>query len=303
MNSSRVIPAGLLLILATALIAWGTRPGDDKKGDDKKKEAKGAGPCQPSGRLAALSDLPEASGLALSRRTPGVLWSHNDSGAAVVYALDAAGAAKGRVKVTGATVVDWEDVEVAPCPSGSCLYVADIGDNPGNRKQITVYRVPEPLPTDSATAAAEAFHATYPDGAQDAEALLVTGKGELWVATKGVKGPAALYRFPGSFQAGATVRLERVAGLGLGDKQRITDGAVSPDGPWSALRTHDEVLFYRTSELGSGKLTEALRADVSGLKEPQGEGLAIATDGTVYLASEGGGKGGTFARVTCTLPR
>ena len=288
------------LILAIALVAWA--PLADKK-PDKKKEGKSEGPCQASGGLTALSSLPEASGLALSRRTPGLLWSHNDSGAAVVYALNASGALQGRVKVSGAAVVDWEDVEVAACPSGSCLYVADIGDNPGTRKQITVYRVPEPLPTDSATPAAEAFHATFPDGPHDAEALLVTGKGELWVATKGVKGPAALYRSPEPFRAGATVRLERVADLGLGGKQRITDGAVSPDGQWSALRTHDAVLFYRTSELGSGKLTEALRADVGGLKEPQGEGLALAGDGTVYLAGEGGGKGGTFARVTCTLPR
>jgi hypothetical protein len=35
----------------------------------------------------------EASGLALSRRTPGIIWSHNDSGHdAVLYALGSNGA-------------------------------------------------------------------------------------------------------------------------------------------------------------------------------------------------------------------
>src|SRR5258705_7480999 len=40
-----------------------------------------------------LKSLPEASGLALSHRTPEVLWSLNDSSAPVVIALDTAGKA------------------------------------------------------------------------------------------------------------------------------------------------------------------------------------------------------------------
>ena len=32
----------------------------------------------------------------------------------------------------------------APCGNGSCLYIADIGDNDAKRKEVTIYRVPEP---------------------------------------------------------------------------------------------------------------------------------------------------------------
>ncbi|MCA1559796.1 MAG: hypothetical protein LC804_05865 [Acidobacteria bacterium] len=124
--------------------------------------------------IVRLADLPEASGVAASHRTPGVFWAHNDSGDPVIFALHERGAIKGRVRVAGAQVDDWEDIAVGPCAHGSCLYIADIGDNSGTRNRITLYRVPEPLPSDAATDAVEVFHATYPDGAHDAEALFVT---------------------------------------------------------------------------------------------------------------------------------
>ena len=60
--------------------------------------------CTVATRPVPLRDLPEGSGVALSRRTPGLLWSHNDSGPPMLIALDASGAVKGRVTVAGARV-------------------------------------------------------------------------------------------------------------------------------------------------------------------------------------------------------
>ena len=39
----------------------------------------------------------EASGVAISRRTPGIIWSHNDSARASLFAFENAGNTKGRV--------------------------------------------------------------------------------------------------------------------------------------------------------------------------------------------------------------
>jgi hypothetical protein len=108
-------------------------------------------PCRIMSRLSLLPDLPEASGLAASRRTPGVLWAHNDSGDPFVFALTATGGVKGRVFVTGARVWDWEDIAVGPCANGTCLYIADIGDNDRRRQSVTIYRTPEPAPGDAQT--------------------------------------------------------------------------------------------------------------------------------------------------------
>src|SRR5262245_45881211 len=97
-------------------------------------------PCRIASGLSRLPDLPEASGLAASRRNPGVLWTHNDSGDPFVFAITSTGGVKGRVRVTGAQVWDWEDIAVGPCPKGTCLYIADIGDNDRRRRSVTIYR-------------------------------------------------------------------------------------------------------------------------------------------------------------------
>jgi hypothetical protein len=228
---------------------------------------------------------------------------HNDSGEPTVFALDARGAVVGRVRLTGATVEDWEAIAVGPCAAGSCLYVGDIGDNEAERKRITIYRLPEPEAAKGSAAVTDTIHATYPDGPQDAEALLITGDGRLHLVTKGETGPIAIYRFPAELRSGATVQLERVGTpvAAPGEEARVTDGAVSPDGQWTALRTGSGLTFYRTSELLAGRWSQTSRIDLSSLAEPQGEGIALGADSVVFVAGEGGGKGqpGTFARFSC----
>jgi len=264
--------------------------------------------CRVSGEVTRLRELPEASGVAASRRTPGVFWAHNDSANPILFALDERGSVTRRVKVTGANVDDWEDIAVGACPHSSCVYIADIGDNNKNRDHITVYRAPEPSAQDAATEPAEVFEAVYPDGAHDAEALFVTSDADVYIITKGDPGPVALYRFPRPLAPGKRLQLERV-GTPMIDakkvdaKDRPTAADASPDGRWVAVRTTHHVLFYRTADLIAGRSREAFRTDVSGLKEPRGEGITFAANGTVVLVGEGGGLSapGTFARLTCTL--
>lgn len=265
-----------------------------------------APPCEASGPIVRVPDLPEASGVAVSRRTPGRLWAHNDSDDAVLVALDTRGSVTGRVRVSGVTVEDWEAVAVGACPGGWCVYIADIGDNEAERKRITIHRVSEPSSEDSVSVK-DTFHATYPDGAHDAETLLVAPSGDLFIVTKGETGSIALYRFPRELRPGGTHQLERVGkprASGKASKaERITDGAVSPDGTWVLLRTGQEFAFHRTADLFAGNWTQAGRVDLKAVGEAQGEGVAIAADGTVYLTGEGGGKSqpGTFVRFACSV--
>jgi hypothetical protein len=197
--------------------------------------------CRVVGNTVRLRDLPEASGVAASRRTPGLFWAHNDSGDPLIFGLDSEGAIKSRVRVTGASVDDWEDIATGPCTQGSCLYIADIGDNNGTRKSITLYRVAEPAPGDAATSRVEAFEAAYPDGPHDAEALFIRGDSDVFVITKGDPGPVALYRFPRPLASGTTSRLERigevVAGPKIEAKDRPTAADLSHDGQWVVVRT------------------------------------------------------------------
>jgi hypothetical protein len=260
--------------------------------------------CAPAGELRRVPQLVEGSGVAASHRVPGRLWAHNDSGAPVLFALSEDGSVTGQVRLEGATVDDWEAVAVGPCGAASCVFVGDIGDNDGSRDRITVYRVEEPT-SDSGTATAVAFHARYPDRAQDAEALVVDRDGRLFIVTKGDTGPVALYRFPAQLKAGTTVELERVGRPRSpgkpGRDDRITDAAVSADGNWVALRTTTRLTLHLATEFMTGNWREAARVSLAPLGEPQGEGLTFASDGSLYLVGEGGGKKqpGTFAKLSC----
>lgn len=263
--------------------------------------------CRLPTALARVPELSEASGVAASRTTLGRFWTLNDSSAPVLFALDGRGGITGRLRLAGATVEDWEAVAVGACPSGSCIYVADIGDNGGGRDQITIYRVAEPRDI-TGSAQADVFHATYPDGARDAESLLVTTSGRLYIVSKGDKAPVSLYRFPNELRAGTTMRLERVGEprdpRAPAASDRITDGAVSPDDRWVVLRSAQALTFYRAADLLAGNWREAGRMPLAALKEPQGEGVTFGADGSMYVVGEGGGKGqpGTFAQLSCAPP-
>ncbi|MBB4635682.1 NUDIX domain-containing protein [Longimicrobium terrae] len=299
-----------------------------KKGGKKKDKDKGgeAGPVAAAGLAAAgvagadpglcradgsgmqmPADVHESSGVAAGRRTAGVLWTHNDSGEPVLFAISPRGQETGQVRIAGARVQDWEDIAAGPCPGGNCLYIGDIGDNAGARPGITVYRVAEPAPTDRESRPADAFPATYPDGPHDTEALFVLPEGGMFVVSKGETGPIALYRFPSTARPGSSSRLERVvelAGAGVKRKERITGASASPDGRWVALRTLSSVSFYRAADLIAGRPGNPLVYDLTPLDEAQGEGIGWSTNGAIYLTSEGGRKSApsTLARLTCTLP-
>jgi hypothetical protein len=268
--------------------------------------------CEREPASAALPVLPEASGLALSMRTPGLLWSLNDSSAPVVIALDQSGRAIGRVRITGADVNNWEDISVAPCAGGSCLYVADTGNGGGTqRNDVVIYRVPEPLPGDKATAPAEVFNAAYPaDEDHEAEAVFAIN-GQLYLVTKGH--PSLLFGFPLHMPPGSLNTLERLGEVpterllstSIPRRTRITDAETTPDGRWVALRTNEALLMYRADDLAARRMDNLWYWDLRAFGEPQGEGVAMSNDGEIYLASEGGGgdKPGTFARARCALPQ
>ena len=254
------------------------------------------------------ASLDEVSGAAASP-DGGALWVHDDSGgSAALYAMDLGGAPLGAWTLAGAENDDWEDLALGPCPTDpgcACLYAADIGDNDEARGGGALYRVPEPAAGESGEISPEVIWFAYPDGAHDAEALLVHPvTGEVLVVTK--DDPARLFRFPdappAAAPASAPVTLEDAGALDLAEygaaERRVTAGDVSPGGGRVVIRTDGDLLVFDVPE---GGLAAALANPAQVVPAPLGEGgeaVAFAAEGdALWLTGEG--EGATLWAVRC----
>lgn len=248
--------------------------------------------------------LTESSGLVASRLNPGVLWTHNDSGgAAELFCLRTDGSSCGRLTVTGAETVDWEDLAVGPGGGSSeprFLHIGDIGDNTASRDSVVVYRVAEPLvPADAGpdtvmvSEPAQALRLTYPDGPVDAETLIVhPTTAAVTIVTK--ESDFARVFTAAAPDATAATTLAPVTTLEIGfanvRSRFVTAGDISPDGRRVVICTYAEGYEFTLPD-------GADDADLVWSQEPtvvrlaardQGEAIAYRIDGAgIFTTSEG----------------
>jgi hypothetical protein len=154
------------------------------------------------------------------------------------------------------------------------VWVGDIGDNNGERSSIEIARIP--VGRGDRSVDPTTYHLTYPDGGTDAETLLrdpTTGR--LYIASKNVFG-GVLYAVPEHLDASGTNRLNAVGRV----LPVATDGSFFPDGQHLIIRDYSTAVVYAwpsLQPLGQFRLPP----------QRQGEGIAVADDGRVYLSSEG----------------
>ncbi len=305
----------LLICLMLGVSACQRAPSPlDAKGQSKKKKDQQRTVAQVSetyGPPVKLADLEEravneSSGLAASRTSPGLYWTHNDSdNGPFIYAFDSKGARRGVWRVTGAVSRDWEDIAAGPGPKpgASYLYIGDTGDNSGRRAEIIVYRVPEPLIETLAvtssklrplvTEPAEAIRLRYPDGEHDAEALLVhPTSGKIYIVTKVAFENPSIYEFDSIAGTDSPTTLTRVGQLNVQSLFGgiITGGAISPDGQRVALC--DLFQGYELALPGANTpfdeiWKQPLKTVYLG-KRKQGESITYRLDGKALLATSEG---------------
>lgn len=217
----------------------------------------------------ADSAIDESSALVV---LPGGLFATtNDSGdTGRVFTVDGSG------RTVGVTTwsPDPTDVEaLAPAPDGD-VWVGDIGDNRSVRDSVQVAKVPVGRGDRSVSPAV--YDLVYPDGAHDAETLLCDpATGRLYVASKSWLG-GTLYAAPAHLSTEHPNRLRALAPV----LPVATDGAFWPDGK------HVIVRGYGAAEIYTWPAMREV-ADLDLPRQPQGEGIGIAADGTVYAGSEG----------------
>jgi hypothetical protein len=250
---------------------------------------------QQLGRVSAAG-LDALSGLAASWRNPGIVYVHNDRNRAEVFALGETAALVARLTLGGATVQDIEDMEVSRCPAGTCLYVADIGNNISPRSEFSIYRATEPALAAGAqpdqTLPAERFAFRYADQPHNAESLLIDSmSGAVFIITKVAAGqPSTVYRLS-SFETGRVNVAEKLVDLTVpaaGD-QPATAGSAHPCGGGFLLRTNNTLYEFRTP-LGTplGQAFTVTPAKVPAGTEQQGEAVGYRADGLAYYTTSEG---------------
>ncbi len=265
-----------------------------------------------AGQLAAPPKL-ETSGLAISRRSADVLWTHDDSGgAAALYAVTTKGASVGLLRVQGVKNEDWEDLASYELDGQPWLLIADTGDNDAQRPTVLIHIVAEPA-IDQLKASGElsarparTLRIRYEDGPRDCEGVAVDVAGRaIYLLTKREAVPR-LYRVELEPKDGNAITIARhVAQVSrvpqptaaqrkqksyLGRRRgEVTAMDFAADGSGAVVLTYGSLLYYprRTNE----PWAEALARDPVQLDSPdllQVEAACFSADGKqLYVAAEG----------------
>jgi hypothetical protein len=273
--------------------------------------ASAADPALPPGfTLAGRVDqkkLKELSGLARSTAYPGIFWAHNDSGDGPrLFALRANGRVtvpaslrtekpwKG-TRVAGAKNEDWEDVAIAR----GTLYVADLGNNANDRRDLGVYLVKEPAPDAEEAQALRFVPVVYPEQKSfpaerwefDCEAVFFDA-GKLYLLTKNrsalpshhAQGGSHLYRLA-SFDTTRPNVLQRIS---THPEIRLATGAdLSPNGRRLAVLSTTRIWIFERPVRGDDWFAgRPATIDVPKRKQLQTEAIAWIDDATLLVGSE-----------------
>lgn len=266
---------------------------------------------QVAGHIAAPA-INECSGLAVSRRDPDLLWTHNDSGGQpVLYAVDTAGRLRGSVRLAGVRNYDWEDVASFKLDGQAWLIVAETGDNYAQRTDCELYVIAEPDPAELSpdheitVPVTRRISVRYPDGPRDCESIAVDIRERLVYLISKRTSPPVVYTLPLDSVAGTTPEatpIGALAGIPLPTGPEALINApwgryrpwpvgldLAPDGTRAVVLTYGAAYLYarhagETWAQAFARTPQQLPAH--GL--PQAEAVCFSRDArSIYISTEG----------------
>lgn len=253
--------------------------------------------CQNSGKLEVLTDLPsnlkENSGLAYFGGN--LVWAIEDSGGKDdIYALNLKGDIVKSFDVKNVKNEDWEDL--ATDLDGN-LYIGDFGNNQNYRKDLVIYKLPNPEKEKGDKIEAEKIEFEYPEQTAfppkksdlnfDAEAFFHWGN-SLYIITKNrtrpYDGRAFVYKVPdepGSYKASLIGKFTTCDDPG---SCSITSATISPNGKKIVLLSYGllwvitDFTFDDFSKGNSEMIDLGLRTQL--------EAVCFKNDSTLLLSDE-----------------
>lgn len=265
-------------------------------------------PMPPGIELRALvtdARVDEISGIAASRRHPGVFWVLNDSDRpAEVYALDSEGTVRATIVLAGTRNVDWEDITLFETDGKTWLMIADTGDNGGLRRDLALHFIEEPAQLADATLpVARTLRFRWPDGPRDCEASAVdVRRGDIYLVSK-KRVPPELFRLP-LMPADDTVQIaERIGALhGIEQptsadlernpvygryRSQITGIDISADGRFLAALNYRRIYLWGAHPAGWADAVAAPAKVIEFPWIPQAEAIGFDPgDDALWISSE-----------------
>lgn len=242
--------------------------------------------AQKAHQICLLSDeVNETSGLLYISNH---FYTFNDSGGeAAIYEIDTvSGSVLRKIEVKGAANIDWEAITA----DSEFIYIGDIGNNYGNRKDLVIYK----CPIDGLTTGvliAEKIQISYEDQTDfkheahkheyDAESLFIKD-GDLFLISKNwVKNKSKIYLVP---KEPGKYSLEVITKIDVFGK--VTDAYYDDDNSALALIGYGDFPFISLyMNLNGFECTQEITIPINSPNGLQTEGISIV-DGIVFYSSE-----------------
>ena len=254
--------------------------------------------CTNYGQLTFTCKLPkklkENSGIALSEQE-NLFWFIADSGNEDhLYGVDTQGTLLKDFNIKNADNQDWEDL--TRDPEGN-LYIGDIGNNRNKRKDLVIYKIPNPDNHTGKSLKAEKIKFYYPeqkgfppdkkDRLFDAEAFFYA-RGFLYIFTKNrtrpFTGKTLLYKIPaipGNHKAELVGEKTLCTDL---KSCTVTSADISPDGKKVVLLAHDRI--WVLTRFAKDRFLEGNIREIPLGHYSQKEAVCFTDNTTLYISDE-----------------
>lgn len=253
--------------------------------------------CSNYGQLTLVTKLPktlkENSGIvSLNNNT---FWIIEDSGNPdEIYNVDQKGNLLKKFKVKNAKNKDWEDLTKDELGN---VYIGDFGNNNSQRKDLIIYKIPNPENEPGDKIDAEQIHFSYPEQTDlspkkegflyDAEAFFYQ-KGFLYIITRNrtnpFNGKTFIYKVPAKK---GTYDATLVGEFKTGDDYRscqITSADISPDGKKIVLLSYGKIWLYTDFQFDDFSKGKLQLIDLKGTT--QLESICFIDNNTLFLSDE-----------------
>ena len=253
--------------------------------------------CSNYGQLTYITKLPknlkENSGMVIGKDS--TLWFVNDGGNEdKIYQINNKGKILKELEVKNAKNKDWEDM--ARDKDGN-VYIADTGNNANKRKDLVVYKIPNPGKEKGDKIEAEQIEFSFPEQRKfppkqknllyDTEAIFYA-KDSLYLITKNRSHPfhgnALIYRIPakkGNYKA--TYLGEFIPCTDF-STCKITAADISPDGKTIALLGYGKLWLFTNFNLSNFFEGELKTIDLG--VRTQLESISFLNNKTLLLSDE-----------------